>query len=141
MKNYLTRRNEGGDLFGLNFFDDEDFFAPFFYGKRERELMKTDVKEKDGGYELKIDMPGYDKKDLKVTLDKGYLTVAAKREEKEEDKKYIRRERSFSCSRSYFVGEKIQKEDIKAKYENGTLELFLPKEKEQSEISHDIEIL
>ena len=85
MRNFLSRRNN--DL-GFNFFDDafEDFFKPVFYGVKES-AMKTDIKKVDGGFELKIDMPGFEKSDINLTLDKGYLKVEAKREEKEEDEK------------------------------------------------------
>ncbi len=124
MRNYLSRRN---DDFGMSIFDAfDDFFKPtFFTGSNSR--MKTDIKEKENGYEMKIDMPDFDKKDILLTLDKGYLTVEAKKEEKEDEDKYIHRERSYSCSRSYYVGDSVTEEDIKAKYENGTLNLFVPK--------------
>ena len=126
MRNYLSRRNN--DL-GFNFFDDmfDDFFKPVFYGVKENS-MRTDVKENENGYELAIDMPGYDKKDINLSLENGYLKVEARREEKEEDKdSFVRRERSYSCARSYYVGDKITEEDVKAKYENGILTLLVPK--------------
>ncbi len=126
MRNYLSRRNND---FGFDFFNDafDDFFKPVFYGVKETS-MKTDVKQTDAGFELSIDMPGFDKKDIELSLENGYLKVQAKRSEKEEDEKsFVRRERSFSCSRSYYVGEGITEEDVKAKYNNGTLELFVPK--------------
>lgn len=126
MRNYLSRRN--GDL-GFNFFDDmfDDFFKPVFYGVKENS-MRTDVKENENGYELSIDMPGYDKKDINLSLENGYLKVEAMREEKEEDKEnFVRRERSYSCARSYYVGDKITEEDVKARYENGILTLEVPK--------------
>ncbi len=127
MRNYLSKRNN--DL-GFGFFDEmmDEFFKPVFYGVKET-AMKTDIKQTDKGYELSIDMPGYDKKDINLSLDNGYLKVEARREEKEEDKdNYVRRERSFSCSRSYYVGNKITEDDVKAKYDNGILQLFIPKE-------------
>ena len=82
MRNYLSKRNN--DL-GFGFFDEvfDDFFKPVFYGVKET-AMKTDIKETEKGYELSIDMPGYDKKDINLSLDNGYLKVEAKREEKEE---------------------------------------------------------
>ncbi len=125
MKNYLSRRNDG---FGFDLFDKafEDFFKPTFFGGMSGG-MKTDLRETEKGYELSIDMPGFDKSDINLTLENGYLTVNARREEKEEDKEYIRRERSYSCSRSYYVGDAVTEEDIKAKYLNGTLELTVPK--------------
>jgi HSP20 family molecular chaperone IbpA len=130
MRNFLSRRNN--DL-GFNFFDDafEDFFKPTFFGVRETS-MKTDVKETDKGYELAIDMPGYDKKDINLSLDNGYLRVEANKQEREEDEKaFVRRERSYSCARTYYVGNAITEDDIKAKYNNGTLELFVPKKEKQ----------
>ncbi|MBP5466558.1 MAG: Hsp20/alpha crystallin family protein [Clostridia bacterium] len=102
--------------------------------------MRTDIKETENGYELSVDMPGYDKKDISVELSHGYLTISAKREEKEENKKYLRRERSYSCSRSYYVGENIKREHVKAKYEGGTLHLAFPKEEKKEIPDKRIEI-
>ena len=79
-------------------------------------------------YNLEDAVPGFDKKDIELTLSDGYLTVNAKKQEKEMDnEKFIRRERSMSCSRSFYVGEVVGEEDIKAKYNNGTLVLTIPK--------------
>ena len=131
MKNYLARRNNENDL-GFDFFEDAfgDFFKPAFYDRHNG--MPTDVKETENGYELSIGLAGYDKKDLSISLNDGYLTVSAKREEKEENKhNYLRRERSFSCSRSYYVGEELSEEDVKAKYENGVLTIDIPKKEEK----------
>lgn len=128
----IPRRNNF-DLF------DEMFNDPFFekgYSKKEVSLMKTDIKEKDGNYILEIDIPGYNKEDIKIELENGYLTVAAAKEEKvdEEDKKshYIHKERFYgSCSRSYYVGDDVKEEDVKATFKNGILTLAFPKEKEK----------
>ena len=112
MKNYLQRRNN--EDYGLNFFDDvfNDFFKPSFITRADS--MKTDIKENEKNYELDIDMPGFDKKDIKLSLKDGYITVEAKKEQHENDgKSYIRRERSYSCARSYFVGDNLSEEDIK----------------------------
>ena len=103
------------------------------YGKREKNLMKTDVKEKDGNYILDIDLPGFKKEDIRAELRDGYLTISAdrsyEREEKPEDGKIIRRERfSGSCSRTFYVGENAKPEDVKAKFEDGILTVSLPKE-------------
>ena len=138
MRNYLSRKNDG---LGFRFFDDafDDFFKPVFYGVKER-TMQTDLKETQDGYQLKIDMPGFEKSDISLTLDNGYLTVEAKREEKDDDKDYIRRERSFTCKRSYYVGEAVTEEDIKAKYNNGTLQLNFPKKEKQELPKKNIEI-
>ena len=139
MRNFLSKRNN--DL-GFNFFDDafEDFFKPVFYGVKEK-AMKTDIKKVDGGFELKIDMPGFEKSDINLTLDNGYLKVEAKREEKEEDENsFIRRERSAYYSRSYFVGDNVSEEDVKAKYLGGTLELFVPDKEKQIPEKKNIQI-
>ena len=119
-------------VFGRDFLD--EVFEPRFSGMGywKNDLMKTDVKEKDDGYELEMDLPGVGKEDLKAELSEGYLTITAttKKNEEEKDKhgKYIRRERySGTSSRSFYVGEGVTEEDIKAKFENGTLKLFVPK--------------
>ena len=112
-------------IFGENLLD--DFFGEPFggYDYSESGLMTTDVKDTDKGYEVTMNMPGVKKEDVKAELKDGYLTVSAetntKKDEKAEDGKYIRRERySGSCSRSFYVG--------KAKFEDGTLKQFVPKE-------------
>lgn len=139
MKNYLTNRNSG---LGFNVFDDffDDFFKPTFFGNHVAN-MKTDIKERENEYELSVDMPGFDKKDIALSLDNGYLTIEAKREEKEENENnYLRRERNFSCRRSYYVGDAVTEEDIKARYENGTLEILVPKKKEKEITKKNIAI-
>lgn len=139
MRNYLSRRNN--DL-GFNFFEDafDDFFKPVFYGVKEN-AMKTDVKKVDGGYELAIDMPGFEKKDINLSLENGYLTVQASRQDKQQDEdNFVRRERAFSYSRSYYVGNNVSEDDVKAKYANGTLELFVPNKEEKIERKKNIEI-
>ena len=122
MKNYMQNRNDKistfDDIFG-------DIFNNYRVDKAFKE-MRTDIKEDEKGYEFSIDMPGYDKKDISLELNDGYVTISAKREESEE-KNYIRRERSCSCQRSFYVGDNVTEEDIKAKLENGTLKLFVPK--------------
>lgn len=123
-------------IFGNNFVDDvfDDMF-PFAgsYTTANYDLMKTDVKDAGDHYELEMEMPGVEKENIKAELKDGYLTVSAetntKKDEKAEDGKYIRRERySGSCSRSFYVGDGVKQEDIKAKFEDGTLKLFVPKE-------------
>ena len=130
MKNYLTRRNERHNDF-LDVWNDpfEDFFKPFFYGGMQAADMRTDIKETDKGYEMQVDLPGFDKSDISVSLKNGYLTVEANKNEKEEDKhNYLRRERNYSCKRSYYVGDGVKEEDVKAKYDKGILSLSVPKE-------------
>ncbi len=123
MKNYLQKRQSGYDLFDA--FD--DFFRPVFYD--EQRDLKTNIKETETNYELDVEMPGYEKENIKVSLENGYLTVSAKKESKEESdgKRYLRKEISESCSRSYYVGQDVSRGDIKAKYENGILCLTVPK--------------
>lgn len=123
MKRYLQSPSNGWGLgFLSNAFD--DFFKPVTFSSSCH--MNTDVKETEKGFDIAVDMPGFDKKDINLSLDNGYLTISAKREQTEEEN-YLRRERSLTCSRSYYVGDKITEEDVKAKYENGTLNVFVPK--------------
>lgn len=96
------------------------------YGKNAAKIMKTDVQERDGSYEIDIDLPGFKKEDVSVKLENGCLTVTASKgldkDEQKEDSGYIRRERwNGSCSRSFYVGEDVRPEDIKAKMEDGIL--------------------
>ena len=123
MKNYLQKRNNGYDLFDA--FD--DFFRPVFYD--EGRDLRTNIKENENGYELEVEMPGYAKDQIKLALENGYLTVSASKQSKEEDgkKHYVRKEISESCSRSYYVGDDVKQEDIKAKYDNGMLTVSVPK--------------
>ena len=128
-------------IFGEKFFDDfyDDFENEFFgrknplYGKHSKNMMKTDIRETDNSYELDIDLPGFKKEDIDVSLENGYLTISTSKgidkDEKDNDGKYIRRERySGSMSRSFYIGEGITHEDIKAKYEDGILKLSMPKD-------------
>lgn len=137
-------------IFGENLFD--DFFDDFddfdrridrylngrhgvnreLYGKKARNMMKTDVRETDGTYELDIDLPGFKKDEVNLELKDGYLTIQAAKgldkEEPEKKGKYIRQERyAGACSRSFYVGEHVEPEDIRAKFENGILQISLPK--------------
>ena len=94
--------------------------------------MKTDIREHDEGYEVDIDLPGFKKDEISIELENGYLTVSAAKglDKDEEDKKgkYIRKERyAGAMQRSFYVGENLTDEDIKAKYENGILKLSVPK--------------
>ena len=126
-------------IFVENLFDEmmsfpweQEFFGRRDYGKNEKNLMKTDVKETDSTYELDIDLPGFKKEDVKVALENGYLTISAakgmNKDEKNEDGKYIRRERySGSCTRSFYVGDAVKESDIHAKFEDGTLKLSVAK--------------
>ena len=113
------------------YYDLFDDMFDTFAGDRYSNLMKTDIKEKDGNYELDVELPGYKKEDVKVDLKDGYLTISANRsnenEEKDNEGKIIRQERySGSLSRSFYVGDDMKVEDIKAKFDNGILHLTLP---------------
>ena len=126
MKTYLQKRNSG-DVFDVF----EDFFKPMFYDE-QLDSMRTDIKETDNDYQLSIEMPGFKKDEIKVALENGYLTVSAEKNEQQEEggenAKYLRKECRVSCQRSYYVGDQVQEEAVKAKYENGMLLLSVPKE-------------
>lgn len=118
----------------------DDFFGTPFrghsYTTNVNEIMKTDVKETDQGYEMTMNLPGIKKEDVKAELKDGYLTISAssnsQNDEKDKEGKYIRRERfNGSCSRSFYVGEAVKQEDIKARFEDGTLKLLIPKQEEK----------
>ena len=116
---------------------DEMFRDPFFT-EGESKLMKTDIKEKKDKYLIDIDLPGYEKDRIKVEIQDGYLTVHAKVDKEEDDKekgKYVRKERyTGECSRSFYVGDNVKEEDIKAKFTNGTLRLEIPKKEDKKEL-------
>lgn len=134
-------------IFNDNLFD--DFFEfPFFddraerklYGHNAKNIMKTDIKEHKDGYELEIDLPGFHKDEIQAELKDGYLNISAAKqlnqdEKEKESGKYIRRERySGSCQRSFYVGDEITQEDIKAEFKHGILKLFVPKKEAKPEI-------
>ena len=139
-------------IFGENLFDDWFDEFPFLndnamkdvekklYGKKAGRIMKTDIKEKDNGYELEIDLPGFTKDEIKASLENGYLTISAakgldKDEQEKDSGKYIRRERyAGSCQRSFYVGEDVKQEDIKGEFKHGILKLFVPKVEAKKEV-------
>mgnify|MGYP002566525001 FL=1 len=115
----------------------DDFFNDFFAAPMKRvtygsNSMRTDIKELDDSYELDVQLPGYNKEDVEVEIKNGYLTVRANHTENTEDKedgKYIRKEcYTGSCERSYYVGDKLTSDDVKANFANGVLQLTVPKE-------------
>lgn len=125
----LLPRNYASNLF-------DDFFNdPFFnhsFDSAKTALMKTDIQDQGDTYLLDIELPGFKKEDVRAELKNGYLTISASREENSEEKdekqNFVRRERySGSCQRSFYVGEQIRQEDIKAGFENGILKLVVPK--------------
>lgn len=102
-------------------------------------LMRTDIKETPNGYELIVDLPGFKKDDVSAELKEGYLSIAAQTKSETEDKDekgtYVRKERfSGKCSRTFYVGDDIREEDIKARFEDGTLKIDVPKKQEQPKI-------
>ncbi len=130
-------------IFGENLFDDffnDDFgMLPMLtgrgplYGKHAKNLMKTDVRETEHSYELDIDLPGFKKDEVSVDLKDGYLSISAvkglDRDEQDKQGKYIRQERyTGTCSRSFYVGENLEPEDVSARFEDGILKLSLPKQ-------------
>ena len=132
-------------IFGENLFDDFMNDFSFFdnrgmgkterklYGHNAKNLMKTDIKETDTRFEMEMDLPGFKKDEIKVSLENGYMTVSAAKglDEDEEEKKtgrYIRRERyAGACERSFYVGEDVTEADIKGEFKHGILKLFVPK--------------
>lgn len=131
-------------IFGEDLFDDFMRDFPFsdrdmrkverkLYGHHGKNMMKTDIKELDNGYELEMDLPGFAKDEVKAVLENGYLTISAAKgvDQDEQEKKtgrYIRRERyAGACQRTFYVGEDVTEADIKAEFKHGILKLFIPK--------------
>ncbi|MDR1795520.1 MAG: Hsp20/alpha crystallin family protein [Erysipelotrichaceae bacterium] len=128
MKYYPTRRTN--ELFSNDLVN--DFFEPFFRSANNT-VMKTDVSEKEDSYQFAIELPGYQKEDVKIAYDEGYLTVSAthdeSKEEKDEKGSVIRRERNTgTVSRSYFIGKNLEESSFKASLNDGILTLVVPKE-------------
>ncbi len=147
-------------VFGENLFDDWFDFPDFrnferdmqrnmrdldrkLYGRHASREMKTDVHEHDDHYEMRIDLPGFKKEQITLTLENGYLTVAAEKGvETENNGKLIRQERySGEMARSFYVGEDITEDEIKAKYEHGVLSLEIPKKEAKPKIPEKKTIL
>ena len=135
-------------IFGESLFDDffDEFTRPVKSAARVNTqipaIMKTDVKENESGYELDIDLPGYKKENVQVQLKEGYLTITAmaksEEEQKSENGKYIRRERySGSCSRNFYIGEEIEQEDIRARFEDGILKISIPKKEAKPKVEEN----
>ena len=112
---------------------DDDFFRDDFFDRKDRmnyNLMKTDIREDENSYLLEVDLPGYSKDDIKIDITDGYLTINAKveKEDKDESKTYVRRERfTGEVSRSFYVGENIKEDEVKESFKNGILTLEVPK--------------
>ena len=143
-------------IFGEDLFDDFFNDFPFYYddknmrkaekklyGRRAGRLMRTDIRETDDSYELMMDLPGFKKEEVRVALENGYLTVSAEKglDEDEKEKKsgrYIRRERyTGACTRSFYVGENLTQEDIKAEFKHGILTLIVPKKEKKPAVEQN----
>ena len=127
----IPRRKNEFDLLG-------EVFADPFFTEHESKIMKTDIMEKKDKYLIDIDLPGYQKENIKMEVEDGYLTIHAEinsdNEEKEEGK-FVRRERySGSCSRSFYIGTEVKSEEIKASFKNGILKIEIPKKEEKKEL-------
>ena len=133
-------------IFGENLFDDDWMNFPFndefwgkknpLYGKHAQNMMKTDIRETDGSYELDVDLPGFKKDEIQVQLKDGYLVLSAAKgldkDEKDKEDNYIRRERyAGTLSRSFYVGDGVKNDEVHAKFENGVLKLSIPKKAAQ----------
>lgn len=142
MKNYIIKSNGYAPAFDAMTDAFESLFKPIFYDEK-LDSMRTDIKEVEGGYELEVEMPGYEKENINIALEDGYLTISAERKDTvssdENKKRYLRKERSVSCQRSYYVGD-IEESDVKANYSNGVLCVSLPKKEAQKPQKHTISI-
>ena len=130
------------DFFNFPFYDDkaERRAEKKLYGHHAHNLMKTDIKEKKDGYELEIDLPGFTKDEINASIEDGYLTISAakgldKDEKEKESGRYIRKERyAGACQRSFYVGEAVKQEDVKAEFKHGILKLFVPKKEPEKKV-------
>ncbi len=138
MKTYITKYNNNNAI--DNFFSDalDGFFRPLFYDEKF-DSMRTDIKENDNDYTLEVELPGFEKKDITLDYENEYVTIRAEKDEKESKHNYIRKERSVSCQRSYYVGD-IDETQIKASYVNGILSVTIPKEERKKPAKHGIDI-
>lgn len=130
------------DFFDFPFYDDKDMkkMEKQLYGRRGKNLMKTDVREKSDRYELTMDLPGFKKDEVTAQFKDGYLTISAakgldKDEQEKESGRYIRRERyAGACQRSFYVGEDVTQEDIHASFKHGILRLSIPKKEAKAAV-------
>ena len=129
----IPRKRNEFDLF-RDFFEGDDFFPI----RRESAIMKTDIKEKKDKYIIEMDLPGYEKENINLSLKDGYLEVTAevkKEDDSEEKDKFVHKERYYGhCSRSFYVGEQIKEEDVNAEFKNGILKICIPKKEERKEL-------
>ena len=129
----IFNTNLSNDFFKSSF---DDMFDNMFRSPFERmntvSCMSTDIQDLGDSYQMEVELPGYEKKDLKADIKDGYLTISAERggekEEKDEKGRFVRRERYMgSCKRTFYVGENVTQDDIRANFENGILKLVIPK--------------
>ena len=129
----IPRRRNEFDLF-RDFFDGDDLLPI----KRQSAIMKTDIKEKKDRYIIEMDLPGYEKDNINLSLKDGYLEVTAevtKEEKNDEDERFVHKERYYGhCSRSFYVGEQINENEISAEFKNGILMICVPKKDESEEL-------
>ena len=129
----IPRRRNEFDLF-KDLFEGDDFFPT----RRESSIMKTDIREKKDKYIIEMDLPGYEKENINLELKDGYLEVTASVEKEEnggDEEKIVHKERFYGhCSRSFYVGDQITEEDIKAEFKNGILRIDVPKKEEKKEL-------
>ena len=121
-----------------NSFGLDDFFDEMFSGVSNTSLMRTDIREKDGKYYLDVDLPGFKKEDITISLYNGNLTIKAEHlstdEEKDAKGNIIRQERySGACNRTFYVGEGIKESDVHASFADGILTVDFPSEKKKEE--------
>ena len=130
----LIPRRNNFDLF-------EDVFGDSFFKDHENQFMRTDIREKDDKYLIDIDLPGYEKENIKIKVEEGYLTIQATmntENETEEKGKFVRKERyTGSCSRSFYIGEEVKSNDIKASFKKGILSLEVPKFDEKQKLPEE----
>ena len=127
----LVPRRNSFDLF-------DDFFKNDFGPKEKHYLMNTDIKETKDKYIIEMDLPGFSKDNINISLNNGYLEISAKVEKKDdsEEEKYVRRERFYGeCSRNFYVGEYIKEDDIEAEFKNGILKIDIPKKEDEEKES------
>ena len=136
----LVPKRNSYDLF-------DDFFNDEFFSRKEKNLMKTDIREKKDKYIIDMDLPGFQKENINIDLNNGYLSITAKenseKEDEEQEGKYLRQERYIGeCSRSFYIGDEVEEDNIKAEFKNGILKIEIPKKeiKEQENEVKKIEI-
>ena len=135
----LVPRRNSFDLF-------DDFFDDGFFQKNTKSMMKTDIREKSDKYLLDIDLPGFEKENINISLENGYLNISAKSENEKEEKdeeKYLHKERFYGeCTRSFYVGEDIEEQNINASFKNGILKIEVPKKElnNETKVTKQIEI-